>query len=798
MAIVRLSSPRLLLIGIAACAAMGATIWLIRHRAPSHPASEVATTTATEQRAFFVGSSTCRECHARFYQLWSTSHHGLAMQPYTQEFALAHLPVKKGQVKTGQPVFEVDVAAAAVSEQDKLGRRSYPILHVLGGKNVYYFLTQLDRGRLQTLPLAWDVRKKEWFDTQASAMRHFADSDSILPWTDPAYTFNTSCYSCHVSQLSANYDEKSDRYHTIWAEPGINCETCHGPAADHVKAARALKPGEAMIDSRLISARHFTPEQHNATCAPCHAKMNPLTGTYKPGDRYFDHFDLATLEDPDFYPDGRDLGENYTFTLWRMNPCAVSGPMHCVQCHTSSGRYRFKTENPNDACMPCHQKLVADSSAHSHHQAGTAGDRCIDCHMPTTEFARMRRTDHSLRPPAPAATLAFKSPNACNICHSDKDASWADAYVREWYFRDYQAPILHRGHLLAAARKGDWSRLPEMLHETASAERDEIYATSLIRLLARCSDERKWTAIRQAMNDKSPLVRSAAASALRENLDSPEARQLLVAAARDDYRLVRVRAAGALAPLPPELIDDKDRSALDAATAELAASFGVRLDDWSSHYNFAGLQADRGNLPLAIEHYQRAAQLRPDTVLPLVNVSLLYAQVGQRQRAAEVLGKALKLDPANAAANFNMGLLQAELSNPLKAEEHLRAALKADPAMAEAAYNLGVLLVPKSPQEALSFLRQACALRAKDPRFLYTLAFYLNTSGNPDGAAEILQALLLHDKDNGDAHALLAAVYEQTNQIDKARAVYREAIANGRIQLGQRKHFEDRLRQLGP
>ena len=44
--------------------------------------------------------------------------------------------------------------------------------------------------------------------------------------------------------------------------------------------------------------------------------------TFTPGDRYLDHYDLVALENPDFYPDGRDLGENYTYTLWRMSPCA--------------------------------------------------------------------------------------------------------------------------------------------------------------------------------------------------------------------------------------------------------------------------------------------------------------------------------------------------------------------------------------------------------------------------------------------------------------------------------------------
>ena len=46
----------------------------------------------------YVGSVSCRECHAGFYKLWSSSHHGLAMQPFTPEFAQKNLqPQKEGQ-----------------------------------------------------------------------------------------------------------------------------------------------------------------------------------------------------------------------------------------------------------------------------------------------------------------------------------------------------------------------------------------------------------------------------------------------------------------------------------------------------------------------------------------------------------------------------------------------------------------------------------------------------------------------------------------------------------------------------
>jgi hypothetical protein len=41
--------------------------------------------------SLYAGSKSCIECHKKFYQLWASSRHGLAMQPYTPEFARTHL-----------------------------------------------------------------------------------------------------------------------------------------------------------------------------------------------------------------------------------------------------------------------------------------------------------------------------------------------------------------------------------------------------------------------------------------------------------------------------------------------------------------------------------------------------------------------------------------------------------------------------------------------------------------------------------------------------------------------------------
>ncbi len=102
-----------------------------------------------------------------------------------------------------------------------------------------------------------------------------------------------------------------------------------------------------------------------------------------------------------------------------------------------------------------------------------------------------------------------------------------------------------------------------------------------------------------------------------------------------------------------------------------------------------------------------------------------------------------------------MGLLQAELGDAVAAESRLRAALQADPAMAEAAYNLGVLLATNRPTEALGFLRQAAAGDPQQPKYAYTLAFFMASGGDRDGAEEILRDLLARRPDFRPAAQLL-------------------------------------------
>jgi tetratricopeptide (TPR) repeat protein len=363
-------------------------------------------------------------------------------------------------------------------------------------------------------------------------------------------------------------------------------------------------------------------------------------------------------------------------------------------------------------------------------------------------------------PPTPAATIAYKSPNACNLCHTDKDAAWADKTVREWRPRDYQVPVLKRAALIEAGRKRDWSKLPEMLDYVTSKERDEVFATSLIRMVPGSGDARVVPVLYKAIKDPSPLVRAAAADAL-QHVQTRETFQALMQAIGDDYRLVRVRAVASLTGYKTFSVDEADKTKVEAALKEYLTSILSRPDQWSSHYNMGNAYLSLGNPKQAIDSYDTALKLEPRAVLAMVNESMAYTQLGETKKADESLQKALKVAPSNAAANFNMGLLKAEQKDMKGAEKYLKAALKADPRMAQAAYNLCVITSKDRINEAVTWCWKAAELRPQEPRYAYTLAFYLNQKGDRDEAVRVLKILVEAYPQYKDAEMLLKDISRQ-------------------------------------
>jgi tetratricopeptide (TPR) repeat protein len=498
-----------------------------------------------------------------------------------------------------------------------------------------------------------------------------------------------------------------------------------------------------------------------------------------PGDRYFDNYDLTVLDNADFYADGRDLGENYTYTGWMMNKCAENSEFHCVTCHTSSGRDRFKN-NPNDACKKCHEERVANVAEHSGHKPDSKGSVCINCHMPKTMFGSMNRSDHSFRPPMPEATIRFSSPNACNMCHTDKTPQWANNVVKKRKNGNYQNETIAWATLLNSARKDDWRRLDDMLQIIRKNELNQVVVASFVRVLDRCAKPEKWPVIIEALQNPSPLVRASAANGLVAN-NTDASRTALVKAAADEYRLVRVAAAYALSQFPAESFSAADKTVVDKATAEYLQSMVTRPDDWSSHYNLGLFYQNRGENDKALGSYESAARLYPESLMPLINSSVLYSYVGNPAKAEENLKRVLEIDPLNEAANLNYGLLLAENGRIAEAEQALKKALQANPAQAVAAYNLSVIVSQRSINEAVDYAKIAATANQQEPKYAYTLAFYQLQNNQKSEAIKTLKAIIQSNPQYINAVSLLADTYARDGKPADAIKVYQQALKSREI-----------------
>jgi Flp pilus assembly protein TadD len=180
--------------------------------------------------------------------------------------------------------------------------------------------------------------------------------------------------------------------------------------------------------------------------------------------------------------------------------------------------------------------------------------------------------------------------------------------------------------------------------------------------------------------------------------------------------------------------------------------------------------------------------------MPLVNAAMAHAQLAQPRLAELKLRKAIALEPTSSEANFNLGLLLAEKGDRAGAERCLRQALESDPSLAAAAHNLGVLVSDRDAREGIHWCRKAWELQSENPKYAYTLAFYLNRVGDADAARSVLRDVLRREPAHPGCYALLGELLEAKGEVSAAQGVYRRAAQNEGLPARVRAQFAAKLK----
>ena len=138
------------------------------------------------------------------------------------------------------------------------------------GNHVRSYLHRTARGALIELPLAWYAENG---GTWAMSPGH--DRDYMLPPRTIAY----ECMFCHNAypRIPAGHDEPAASRSTRATLPeGIDCQRCHGPGGNHVRAAQTAGSSVDAIRNAIVNPARLTRERQMEVCMQCHLETTSL------------------------------------------------------------------------------------------------------------------------------------------------------------------------------------------------------------------------------------------------------------------------------------------------------------------------------------------------------------------------------------------------------------------------------------------------------------------------------------------------------------------------------------------
>ena len=378
-------------------------------------AGEKSEEARTQNSAHYVGSQSCRKCHAGIYEHWQkTPMANVVRDPREHPDAIIPNLATNSIAKFTKD--DVALAYGSVWKQRYFTKRGDD-----------YFPE----------PAQWDVTHHLW-------RPYFVAKGT--DWWEPYYPPDNmqrptgpTCDGCH----SVDYDIHTKKV----AEWNVGCEKCHGPGSEHV-----VHPTRGNI----LNPAHMDYVAATDTCIQCHSQGRPLTIPiegkyydwpvgYRVGLRLQDFWKLEdhTLGVTSFthFPEGtghKNRMQGNDFVQSVMYRRGVT----CFSCHDAHGtdNYSQLREPADNICLDCHGPLspngprTATLEEHTHHKDGSAGSQCIACHMPQIEttIADVKVHAHTFRFVTPEMTGKYGIPNPCISCHTDKSAAWATEALRHW------------------------------------------------------------------------------------------------------------------------------------------------------------------------------------------------------------------------------------------------------------------------------------------------------------------------------------------------------------------------------
>lgn len=112
-------------------------------------------------------------------------------------------------------------------------------------------------------------------------------------------------------------------------------------------------------------------------------------------------------------------------------------------------------------------------------------------------------------------------------------------------------------------------------------------------------------------------------------------------------------------------------------------------DSWQANVFLGDVNRQHNQLPEALGHYLKAAELQPDSPAPLLGAGTAYWELGDFEKARKALESALRIDPGALQASFELANIAVRQHRDAEAARLLKKFLQAEPDALAARADLG-------------------------------------------------------------------------------------------------------------
>ena len=431
-----------------------------------------------QSKADYAGSNSCQGCHTGVYRQWSQTGMSKMLRPYapqnvigdfqnSNEFYLEDEAADpdgkaesvKGQgralfarmvIRDGRHYFDV---------QQSDGRlHTYPVDYTIGSKFQQAYATRLPSGEIHVFPIQYSALQKRWINYWKIIDGSASERSDVRAWErlTAATSYQAVCAVCHTSQLRNVKGGGFDVNNVEFKEPGVDCEMCHGPSAQHVmEMTTSEEPYPKRAIESPVNFHDLGNRDFIRICAQCHMQSAIRAPgpsgelNYARSDEFFQNslsIPFGEFSRIGFYKDGRFRQTTFIVEALQRSQCFRKGQVSCGTCHDPHGHdaasnltsVKFR-DQPDLMCTNCHSRFQSGASvaAHTHHRVDSEGSRCVSCHMPRIMDAVLFRARTHQIDDIPNADMTQRfgqeeSPNACLLCHSEKNAGWVKEKLAAW------------------------------------------------------------------------------------------------------------------------------------------------------------------------------------------------------------------------------------------------------------------------------------------------------------------------------------------------------------------------------